>query len=321
VRIPARKALLYSGRLVRSKLVRHGLILGYHRINELAWDPFRLCVSPANFSSHLDVLHAHANVLPLEELLAARAAGCIPPRSVAITFDDGYEDNLSIATPRLEDAGFPATFFISTGCLGREFWWDTLTRMAGSLNPGNPLALAAGNSTFIWPPAGSAQTSDVMALLQALYRFLMPLGAAARAECLADLAATAGNAMPGDDVNRVVTESGIGEMAAGGLVSIGSHSVTHPKLALLPPGQQHNEIMLSKQTLEALTGKPVNGFSFPHGSLTEATTRLIRDCGYRYACASQNDVVWRNSNPYCLPRIWVPDSGATAFRKLLRSWL
>ena len=44
----------------------------------------------------------------------------------SVTFDDGYTDNLTTASPILRRAGIPATFFICTGCLGdvRGFWWD-----------------------------------------------------------------------------------------------------------------------------------------------------------------------------------------------------
>jgi peptidoglycan/xylan/chitin deacetylase (PgdA/CDA1 family) len=79
--------------------------------------------------------------------------------------------------------------------------------------------------------------------------------------------------------------------------------------------------MQNKQTLEALAGHQLNGFSYPHGSTSEASLRLVRDCGFTHACASQNDVVWRNSNPLCLPRIWIPDCTGDKFLKLLRRWL
>jgi len=98
--------------------VRHGLILGYHRIADLDWDPFSLSVTPENFSQHLQVLSEYANVLPLHDLQTAMEEGSIPPRSVAITFDDGYVDNLHTAKPLLDNFRCNATVFISTGYLG-----------------------------------------------------------------------------------------------------------------------------------------------------------------------------------------------------------
>jgi peptidoglycan/xylan/chitin deacetylase (PgdA/CDA1 family) len=58
-------------------------------------------------------------------------SGRLPANAAAVTFDDGYADNLKAAKPRLQRAGAPATVFIATGYVGerREFWWDELARI------------------------------------------------------------------------------------------------------------------------------------------------------------------------------------------------
>ena len=180
MRIPGRRALLYGARLARSRLVRHGIILGYHRVNSLPWDPFRQAVSPQNFTEQLAVLRRQANVLSLPELAAAHAGGEIPPRSVVITFDDGYADYLTIARPRLATHDFPSTLFVATGYIGREFWWDTLTRLVGELDPARPLQAGTDGARFQWPPQHAPGAPDRDALLRALHRFLMALEVAVR---------------------------------------------------------------------------------------------------------------------------------------------
>ena len=69
-------------------------------------------------------------VIPLDELLRTPDRD-LPPRAIALTFDDGYLDNLEYAAPVLERAGLPATFFLTSGWLGKpgEYWWDTLERV------------------------------------------------------------------------------------------------------------------------------------------------------------------------------------------------
>ena len=49
---------------------------------------------------------------------------------MAITFDDGYVDNLREAKPRLAAGDVPATLFVTTGAIGQrtEYWWDELAR-------------------------------------------------------------------------------------------------------------------------------------------------------------------------------------------------
>ena len=105
---------------------RAGVILMYHRIAEVAHDPWGICVSPANFNEHVQVLH-RCRCVSLTQIVAGEPAG----RRIAVTFDDGYADNLYAAIPALERADVPATFFITTGGIGveREFWWDELQRL------------------------------------------------------------------------------------------------------------------------------------------------------------------------------------------------
>ena len=57
----------------------------------------------------------------------AAARGRAPARALAITFDDGYADNATVAAPILLRLGLPATFFVATGFLdGGRMWNDTV---------------------------------------------------------------------------------------------------------------------------------------------------------------------------------------------------
>ena len=87
-----------------------GLVLLYHRVTPVAMDPQLMCVQPELFEEHMAALRRHATVMPLEELLQA-ATENRPLRAVAVTFDDGYADNLHCAVPVLERNAVPATLF------------------------------------------------------------------------------------------------------------------------------------------------------------------------------------------------------------------
>lgn len=67
----------------------------------------------------------------MDGLVTALDAGDVPSFSTAITFDDGYADNLSLAKPMLEEMRAPATMFLTTGAIGllRPFWWDELAEL------------------------------------------------------------------------------------------------------------------------------------------------------------------------------------------------
>lgn len=91
-------------------------VLLYHRISDDARDD--LTVGIAQFERQMALIRSHCQPLSLEQVLAGGAI----PRSkrplVAVTFDDGYEDNFTNAMPILLRHTIPAAFFVSTGIVG-----------------------------------------------------------------------------------------------------------------------------------------------------------------------------------------------------------
>jgi peptidoglycan/xylan/chitin deacetylase (PgdA/CDA1 family) len=78
--------------------------------------------TPDQFDQQMRWRKEHCDVIPLREALD-RAAGDRDPRSkpaVAITFDDGYDDNFVHAYPILQRHGIEASFFVTTGCIGGD---------------------------------------------------------------------------------------------------------------------------------------------------------------------------------------------------------
>src|SRR5712671_3336606 len=91
------------------------LILMYHRIANELTDPWGLAVTPAHFEEHLDALRRTRFPLRLSQFVRQLVAGTLPEHAVAVTFDDGYADNLLVAKPQLAAADVPATVFLATG--------------------------------------------------------------------------------------------------------------------------------------------------------------------------------------------------------------
>ena len=115
---------------VRWVPARSAVVLMYHRVADISFDPWRLAVSPAYFAEQMEVLHEHFDPVPLAEL-STDPRSAPRSRSVAVTFDDGYRDGLDDGTPVLERYGIPATVFVTSGYVGssRDFGWDELERI------------------------------------------------------------------------------------------------------------------------------------------------------------------------------------------------
>ncbi len=102
-------------------------ILMYHRVLAIP-DPYHAGdVDAFAFDWQLSTVKRYFNVLPLTEAAERLKRGTLPRRAVAITFDDGYADNVEIALPILQRHGLHATFFIATDYLdGGRMWNDTV---------------------------------------------------------------------------------------------------------------------------------------------------------------------------------------------------
>jgi peptidoglycan/xylan/chitin deacetylase (PgdA/CDA1 family) len=295
MKFPGQWRLRMAWRRLRILGTGTALILGYHRIALSGDDPLGLCVRPEYFDEQLAILRRVAQPVSLARLIQGLADGDLPKRAVAVTFDDGYADNLSEALPLLERHEIPATCFVVSGTLGHEFWWDEAARLLRNT------------------------PEDRQPRAELVTRWAH-LAEGERTAQLATLRTRQGTHAHRATVRALDTQE-LRQLAGNTLVEIGAHTVSHPMLASMPIDAQRQEIEGSKVALEAMLDRPVHGFSFPHGSTGVATRALVRDAGFHYACASDHDLVREDGNPYHLPRFWVEDWDGDRFARWLRWWL
>lgn len=98
------------------------LVLAYHRISRPASDPLHLGVSPANFESQIQALKKNFSFISPAQFLSDRLHRAVSPRTVLLTFDDGYRDNFTQGLPILARLSAPGLFFITN--LSSSPWWD-----------------------------------------------------------------------------------------------------------------------------------------------------------------------------------------------------
>jgi peptidoglycan/xylan/chitin deacetylase (PgdA/CDA1 family) len=297
--------------LLRARTRGGGVILLYHRVARSAHDPFGLCVSPENFASHMEILARLARPTPLRAL--APAPEGIPPRSVAVTFDDAYHDVLTEALPVLEGSRVPATVFAVSGELGSTFWWDRMTRIP-------PDAATAYLGEGPSRKRGSRE-QEPGAIFGRLHARLLPLPPEERDRILLGLSA---DAPPEPSLPRALAPEELRRLQGSGTVEIGAHTRTHPNLAALAEADQEVEVTGSRLALEEILGTPVTSFAYPFGTFahySRATSGIVEAAGFERACTAEPGVVARGGDAYALPRLWVEDWGADRFRQRLMAWL
>ncbi|MCC7359376.1 MAG: polysaccharide deacetylase family protein [Anaerolineales bacterium] len=326
-------------RRIKARARPNALILMYHRVADLGHDPLLLAVTPAHFAEHLTVLARHYRPLSLLDACQALQQDHLPRRSVVITFDDGYADNLYHAQPILQLHQWPATVFVTTGPLLEQygFWWDEL---AGScLTPGEmPSALCltingqertwriSAEQTADWP-AWNVLTAPWPSSRQALFRDLLallrPLAHEEQQQVITALYQWRGQLPARSPTQRVLTTNELRELAAKDGIGVGAHTHRHPVLANLPASAQSMEIETSRERLKTILGRPITTFAYPFGSTADYTTdtcRLLEEAGVAAACTTRQDLVWAGTPRLQLPRMVVRDWSGEQFARTLAAW-
>jgi peptidoglycan/xylan/chitin deacetylase (PgdA/CDA1 family) len=295
-----------------STMTDQRLVLLYHSISDEARDPFWVRVTSHHFAEQLAALRTVAEIVPLREICESGHG-----RRVAITFDDGYLDNLEVARPLLERADAPATVFVATdGMYGLdEFWWDRLEHLLLDAIPQQPMLdldihgskLRADMQTreareralqAIWHRIVVRPMADIEAMLEQIVNQI-----GAPASCTA---------------HRIMTVDEVRALTDGGLVDIGGHTRSHTMLSALDAAGQWDEIEGCRTELESVLGRPVVTFAYPFGHVDSyglRTPHLVRKAGFELACTTDKRAVTRWTNRFRIPRFTIPNWDGEEFAR------
>jgi len=306
---------------------QHSLILMYHRIADEPRDPLRVTVHPAHFDDQLATLKRDWNVLPLSELARLHRDGSLPPRSVAITFDDGYACNLNIAAPILDNHRLPATFFLITGALdsATEYWWDEVEALLfGAFFTGTH-SVQIGQQKIEFELEKTAPTKSDWSVyrtattgrqkaFKVIAKALQEATAGEQKRVLDSLWHMAGTARPPvRATRRVMTTAEAVALSRRPGMEIGAHTVTHPMLGLHPAEVQRTEIETSKSVCDKAFHQSTRSFAYANGSFNGSAMEIARQAGFDIACTSEARPVSPEMDLMAMPRVAVLDLAGRAF--------
>lgn len=208
-------------------------VLMYHAIDHNDKET-KLSVSPDSFEKQMKFLHEHRyNVMKLDDLaLLIKEKKNIPPKTIAVTFDDGFYNNYQYAYPALKKYNIPATVFVIVEKIGQQGYlgWKEIKEMSDS-----------------------------------------------------------------------------------GIVTIGSHALSHKWLPDMGTKQLKSELSLSKAMLEEKTGRPVNALCYPIGAHNERVKREASLAGYAYAVGTNPGKSSPSGDIYAIKRIKVSRTSDNLF--------
>jgi peptidoglycan/xylan/chitin deacetylase (PgdA/CDA1 family) len=277
------------------------LVLMYHRVAAVHHDPFDLAVHPDRFTAQIEHLVELGSTVPLEEVTGSRHRN-----GIAVTFDDGYADNATVAAPRLSAAGVPATFFITAGRLGRRhFWWDRVTEalLGPDLLESSVDVEVAGRGYWLDLRTQAARHRS----MRFLHKKLRPLPPDVLEPAVDELLLRLRTSAAGDEHFTMTTEQ-MRSLAGLPLQDVGGHTRTHVQLRGQIEALQRSEVLGSIGDLTGLLGRPVRTFAYPFGdelAVGSTAPRLVEEAGCTVACTTSPGLVRPRTKPYLLPRLHV----------------
>lgn len=330
----ARRVMQSVGRRVRRHRRRGGILM-YHCICETSCDPWGICVSPRAFDEQMAVLAqagAAADLAGFTDGTGVTSGGT----RIAVTFDDGYVDNLHAALPILERHEIPATVFVVGNAVGRtrEFWWDGLQRAlleSGDLPPTLHFPFGNGRHRFtLEQRPGDRETSaawraDVeepntarQRLFRRLWGAIVVLEPAEQDAAVDHLLDWAGQPLQTPSSRLPLSGEQVAELAAHPLITLGSHTADHASLTDLPPERQHAQITRGRRRVEELSGYPVTRFSYPFGRFDAGTRSIVQGSGVEVACTSVPVTATAGDDRFALPRLQAVEMDGDRFGRWLR---
>jgi peptidoglycan/xylan/chitin deacetylase (PgdA/CDA1 family) len=283
-------------------------VLGYHRVTRepqpAGTIEEALAVPVAEFVRQMAYVRQMFSPVHLEAFASFRQnprAFRLPP--LAVTFDDGYRDNFTLALPVLQEFGVPATVFVTTGQVGRHtvFWWNELSHLVWRAPEGEYcVELQGRGQCFRLAPAAERQSA-----FWRLFRLLCKMPEVQRHTTLAHLRSELGRGAETEaPAAEMLSAQDIAE-APGDFLRFGAHTLHHVVLTKVPAEEARREIVDSMAQLRAWTGREVITFAYPLGdasSFDERVRNMLAEAGIRFAVTTLKGANTPAQDPLLLRR-------------------
>jgi peptidoglycan/xylan/chitin deacetylase (PgdA/CDA1 family) len=288
---------------------RRLLILCYHSISiddEHEWSG-TYSMSPALLESRLRMLRdGRYNVLPLDEAVRRLYEGTLPPRSVALTFDDGMFDFRARAWPLLREFEFPATVYLTTyysdyeqpifGLLCSYMLWRVRARLP---QPDVSALFGTPMSWQLTDAAGRARAKRDI-LQYADREQLSAQERTAWAERLADLLGVDYDEIRAKRILTVMTRDEAAEVARDG-IDIQLH--THRHRTPADRALFLREISDNRERIDRIREGEARHFCYPSGVYRPEFLPWLREAGVATATTCDPGLASQRSDPLLLPRL------------------
>lgn len=291
------------------------LVLGWHNVHPTFGFPASPRRGERGLARQLGTLARTANVVDLEQALTALAAGReLPPRAVALTFDDGYRDNHDVVAPMLRATGLPATFFLVPEFLAgtADVWWE---RLGWAVARRSVTTLSWEGTTYRLPDQATARR-----VAAGLAERLKTRAGTARAQAVDEVVERLRPIGPDPTRRLLMTWDQARSLVRQGF-SVGSHTSRHDILSREPAGGQVEDLRTARALLQDRLQVAASLLAYPNGrdvDYDDASLTAARAAGHTHAVTTVDGVNGPDVSPYEVRRTVVfPERGVLDLLKAL----
>jgi peptidoglycan/xylan/chitin deacetylase (PgdA/CDA1 family) len=251
----------------------------------------------STFESKISYLSKHFNIIDLGTALTLQKKNILPPKSLVITFDDGYLDNYTNAAPILKKFNAPATFFISSLGVEKGYLWND--KVEQQLRHTTELYIP---KEITGQRLNIQNNEEKLAVFNILTNFLKFLSHCERSEKIDELSA----ALKIHDYSRsMMNANEIKHLTSQGF-SIGGHTHSHTILCTENAQTVEKELRTNKKYLEKVTNKALDFIAFPNGlygrDYTTEHCDIAKKLSYQYGFSTNDGGVLADTPPFTVPR-------------------
>jgi peptidoglycan/xylan/chitin deacetylase (PgdA/CDA1 family) len=214
-------------------------------------------------------------IITLDELAIIISKKLRTNKLAIITFDDGWITNLDLISI-IEKYTAPVTIFVPTEPVISGNYWFEFARLKDQEQ------YTKIENIEIYKKLPSAIQTEKVAILKSKFEL--------KRSCIS--------------IKDLQT------LSSHKLITIGSHTLTHPILHMCTPSQQNRELLESKITLGNWLNRNVNYFAYPNGDYNQISINILHSCGYKLAFTNVPGMIdLTKVNRYIIPRNGISDNG------------
>jgi peptidoglycan/xylan/chitin deacetylase (PgdA/CDA1 family) len=289
------EALYFSGahHALRSRFAGVGAILTLHHVrppHDEGFQPNRLLEIDPRFLDRL-IIHLRGRgieLVSIDEVRRRLIERDFRRQFVAITFDDGYRDNLEHAWPVLKRLEVPFALYIATSFPDRlgELWWIALEQVVAK---SDRLVLEIDGAARFFNCASVAAKRNVFSDVYWWLRSIEDENSFRRA--VRDICARYGVDLKAPCARLCMDWAEISRIAGDPLCTIGAHTVTHCFLTKVSGEVARSEMKRSAEVIGAALGKTPEHFAFPYGEAGPREFEIAAEVGFKTAVTTRAGVL------------------------------